>query len=134
MDIAGSDYYGRVLRKTGRQQPEQKIMCEVIDRECRFESLLCPLLGVSELRPSIQDEDIDLCPVQLLRERLDEGPNIRKTCQIQWQHVDRGILGVARPNNQFYVGSVGDPLCGNCPETGGAACHYNRFHLNQTSL
>ena len=42
-------------------------MRKVIDRERRFESVLCPLLSVSELRPSIQDEDVDLRAVQLLR-------------------------------------------------------------------
>src|ERR1700733_4692891 len=109
-------------------------MRKVIDRERRFESILCSMLSVSELRPGIQDEDVDLCAVQLLPERLGEGSNIRKTCQIQWQRVDRRILDVARPKNQFRIGSVGDPLCGNHPETGGAACHYNCFHLNQTSL
>jgi len=47
---------------------------------------------------------------------------------------DTCVIRVARSENQFRVQCLGDPLCGNCPETGGAACHYNRFHLNQTSL
>src|SRR6202012_6069792 len=100
-------------------------MGEVIDRECGFESVTCPMPGVSELRTGIHDEAVDLCAVQLLRERLNERPNIRKTRQIQWQSLDRRILVVARPEDQSRAWSVEDPVGGNCTETGSSACHNN---------
>ncbi len=64
------------VRKTGRQKPEQKIVREVVDCKCGFESVTCPALSGSELRPGIQDEDVDLCAAQLLRKRLGKRPNI----------------------------------------------------------
>jgi hypothetical protein len=93
MDIARSDYYGGV-RETGRQQPQKKIMSEGIDRERRFESVTCPMPGVSELRSGIHDEDVDLCAVQLLRERSNERPNIQKTRQ--WSLITSSLLVVTR--------------------------------------
>jgi hypothetical protein len=86
------------------------------------------MLGVSELRPGIHDETVDLCAVQLLRERLNERPNIRKTRQIQWQDLDRRILIIACPQDQSRVWSVENSLGGNCTETGSSACHNNCFH------
>src|ERR1700678_1868348 len=128
VDIARGDDYGGALREAGRQKPEKKIVREVIDCECGFESITCPMLGVSELRTGIHDEDVDLRAVQLLRERLNVRPNIRKTRQIQWQGLDRRILVVSCPQDQFRVWSGKDPLCGNCSETGSSACHNDCFH------
>jgi hypothetical protein len=122
------DDYGGVLRETGHQQPQQKIVREVVDCEGGFETVTCPMPGVSELRPGIHDEDVDLCAVQLLLERLNERPNIRKTRQIQWHGLDRRTLVVSRPQDQFRIWSVEDSLHGNCTETGSSACHNSCFH------
>ena len=104
MDIARSDDYGGVLRETWCQHPQHKIVREVIDRERRFESITCPMLRGSKLRTGIHNEAVDLCAVQLLRERLNERPNIRKTRQIQWQGLDQRILIVAAPRISLVFG------------------------------
>ena len=57
MDIARGDNDGSVLREARSKKPEQKIVREMVDCECGFESVTCPMLGGSELRPGIQDED-----------------------------------------------------------------------------
>jgi hypothetical protein len=86
------------------------------------------MLCVPELRSGIHDEDVDLCAVQLVLERLSERPNIRKTRQIQWQGLDRRILVPSCPQDQFRVWSVEDSVRGNYTETGSSTCHNGCFH------